>query len=92
MIDERTLPAAGWYTDPGCASRLRWWDGNTWTANTAERPAATVPRASVGEPTSPADVAAPGRALRSAVPIELRYSGPIMIGLGVIALILGATS
>jgi hypothetical protein len=22
---------AGWYTDPGNAQRLRWWDGRAWT-------------------------------------------------------------
>ena len=25
------MPKAGWYPDPGDASRRRWWDGNAWT-------------------------------------------------------------
>lgn len=42
--DERPLPAsaapssaaAGWYADPRGEQRLRYWDGDNWTAHTAE--------------------------------------------------------
>lgn len=30
----------GWYPDPQDPSRLRWWDGRAWTAQTAARPVA----------------------------------------------------
>lgn len=31
-------PIAGWYPDPsGDQTKLRWWDGNQWTDNYAER-------------------------------------------------------
>lgn len=29
------LPAAGWYTDPWDATRIRWWDGEEWTGYAA---------------------------------------------------------
>jgi uncharacterized RDD family membrane protein YckC len=31
-----TAAAAGWYPDPRGEKRLRWWDGETWTADTAD--------------------------------------------------------
>lgn len=31
-------PGAGWYTDPGDASALRYWDGSRWTDHTAPMP------------------------------------------------------
>ena len=31
-------PAAGWYRDPSGEGDLRYWDGRTWTDQTAERP------------------------------------------------------
>lgn len=37
------MTPAGWYADPQDPLRLRWWDGFTWTAQTAPHPAA--PRA-----------------------------------------------
>ncbi len=30
-------PAPGWYNDPADPTRLRWWNGHTWTATTAVR-------------------------------------------------------
>jgi hypothetical protein len=33
---------AGWYTDPGDSSQLRWWDGAAWTPHVQE--AAAPPR------------------------------------------------
>jgi hypothetical protein len=35
MSDEVVLPAAGWYTDPSDESRIRYWDGATWTDHVA---------------------------------------------------------
>jgi hypothetical protein len=33
-----SIPVAGWYADPGDpASRLRYWDGATWTYHTSPR-------------------------------------------------------
>jgi hypothetical protein len=29
---------AGWYVDPSAPGRMRWWDGTSWTATTAEQP------------------------------------------------------
>ena len=29
---------AGWYVDPSAPGRMRWWDGASWTATTAEQP------------------------------------------------------
>jgi len=40
---------AGWHTDPGDGSALRWWDGSQWTAHTRPRPSAPQP-----SPASPA--------------------------------------
>ena len=34
------LPPAGWYTDTADPTRVRWWDGSEWTADT---PAADQP-------------------------------------------------
>lgn len=33
------LPPAGWYDDPHDPDRIRWWDGQAWTAYVAPRPA-----------------------------------------------------
>jgi hypothetical protein len=30
-------PPAGWYPDPGDASRMRWWGGERWTDHVAVR-------------------------------------------------------
>ena len=40
MSGERTgaLPAPGWYDDPTAPSKLRWWDGRSWTGHVAARP------------------------------------------------------
>jgi Protein of unknown function (DUF2510) len=38
MVDSTSeaLPVQGWYSDPWGIEPLRWWDGHTWTACTAE--------------------------------------------------------
>ncbi len=35
---QQAPPAANWYPDPQNPLLVRWWDGQAWTANTAERP------------------------------------------------------
>jgi hypothetical protein len=37
-VSAPTSPVAGWYTDPGQASLVRYWDGGAWTEHTAPRP------------------------------------------------------
>jgi hypothetical protein len=34
-VPPRTLPRAGWYSDPYRRARLRYWDGRAWTGHTA---------------------------------------------------------
>lgn len=36
-----TLPPEGWYRDPVEPSRLRFWDGESWSSHTQESPPAT---------------------------------------------------
>lgn len=31
VIDQPTVPDAGWYVDPDRADRVRWWNGQMWT-------------------------------------------------------------
>jgi hypothetical protein len=58
-----TLPPQGWYPDPNEPGLLRWWDGQTWTAQTQPSTAGPVPGAGaeggatqrVGDFTIPAD-------------------------------------
>lgn len=51
-----TTPDAGWYTDPGDARRVRWWDGATWTEHVrsheaqAEAEAPGYPQTYAGRP------------------------------------------
>lgn len=33
-----SLPAAGWFQDPGGQPHLRWWDGTTWTEHILPQP------------------------------------------------------
>jgi hypothetical protein len=42
------LPPAGWYTDTADPTRVRWWDGSEWTADT--RPAADQPPPGTARP------------------------------------------
>lgn len=41
----------GWYADPQDPSRMRWWNGTTWTEQTAARPIAP-PTSAYGSPTN----------------------------------------
>ena len=41
-MPEATRPA-GWYPDPNSDRHWRWWDGASWTSNTAPRWARTAP-------------------------------------------------
>jgi hypothetical protein len=43
MSEENSLPAAGWYPDPADATRIRWWDGQTWTQHVAVADGAITP-------------------------------------------------
>lgn len=57
MSDTTGIPAA-WYTDPGDARQLRYWDGRGWTAQVAPNPAlapapAPAPAASPAAPPAP---------------------------------------
>ncbi|NHN56138.1 DUF2510 domain-containing protein [Calidifontibacter sp. DB0510] len=57
-----TSPAAGWYPDPSQPSRLRYWDGSTWTDFTKPAPAsstAAVQASTPGQPSSSDSSAAP---------------------------------
>jgi hypothetical protein len=54
-----TTPDAGWYTDPGDAQRVRWWNGAGWTEHVRPHPEAVQPVAPVyhvqpAYPTQPA--------------------------------------
>jgi len=55
-MDERGLPAPGWYTDP--TGEVRWWDGAAWTAHTAPHPAGSTaslpPKPAAPAPAAPA--------------------------------------
>lgn len=49
------LPTSGWYEDPDDASKVRWWDGQTWTDHRTEAPTSTAGQ----ETSSPPATAAP---------------------------------
>lgn len=38
MTDSGQLPRADWYSDPTDPARMRYWDGQTWTADTRQLP------------------------------------------------------
>jgi hypothetical protein len=72
VLDQRTLSAtpagAGWYSDPIDPSRLRWWDGSSWTARlAATKPSGPTqrgvqtfaPRTGAAVPPSPVDAPTP---------------------------------
>jgi hypothetical protein len=65
-------PPPGWYADPGGTPQLRWWDGNTWTANLSgfAPPVATQPVAPVTAPAIPPQAAPYGY---QPVPPTMRY-------------------
>jgi Protein of unknown function (DUF2510) len=41
---QQAPPAANWYPDPQNPQLVRWWDGQAWTANTADRPRPEAPK------------------------------------------------
>jgi len=45
-----TSPSPAWYPDPHDPARIRWWDGQTWTENVRDRPAAAPPPAAPAWP------------------------------------------
>lgn len=51
MSEEISLPAAGWYPDPADASRIRWWDGQTWTQHVAVADGGATPASPQPSPT-----------------------------------------
>jgi len=68
MSEENSLPAAGWYPDPADATRIRWWDGQTWTQHVAVADAAATPAAPQPDrstPSAPAPVPSPAKAGRN---------------------------
>lgn len=60
-------PAAGWFADPHDPSRLRWWDGATWTAH-VHPPIVEAPVA----PVTPVTQAAPVNQAAPASRVEAR--------------------
>ncbi|WP_374009882.1 DUF2510 domain-containing protein [Leifsonia sp. LS-T14] len=44
--DGRSLPPAGWYSDPQDPTRERWWDGTGWSEHQRDR--AIAPPAPAG--------------------------------------------
>ena len=58
MSETNSLPAAGWYPDPADSSRIRWWDGQTWTQHVAVADGGTTPATPQTAP-APAPVPAP---------------------------------
>lgn len=90
------LPPAGWYPDPGDASRERWWDGKAWAehvrqsqnaAPVAPPPAPVAPSPSTPAPHAPVSApwvrADPAGAPTSDEPWRPSWAGqPSKIGLG----------
>lgn len=79
--------SAGWYTDPHDSSKLRWWDGQTWTSHEAPHPerqgkSAPAPEAAAaGAPGTAAQPAAPSLASVEP-PVARRKVRPLPLLLG----------
>ncbi|WP_431245306.1 DUF2510 domain-containing protein [Leifsonia xyli] len=66
MSDEGS-PAAGWYTDPADAARVRWWNGSRWTEHTRPQPESSSSAVDTGTmPEAAAATLGPRRAARLA--------------------------
>ncbi|MBV9661497.1 MAG: DUF2510 domain-containing protein [Acidimicrobiales bacterium] len=48
MDQQRGYPSSGWYPDPGDETRIRYWSGTGWTADTRPRWAPPSPRVAPG--------------------------------------------
>ena len=69
MTDTRqTLPAAGWYYDPGNHTQVRWWNGAAWTDN-----AVPVPHVDPVDPVDPVLPATSGASSRQSLAIGSEY-------------------
>lgn len=72
-------PEAGWYADPGDATRYRYWDGTAWTDKT--RPATGGTDSDVG-----AGGAAKTRR-RRLLPLAIAAGGVLVVGAGAVAIV-----
>jgi len=73
-----TSPEAGWYTDPGDATRHRYWDGNAWTDKS--RPGTD------GSATGPASGGSNVKRRGRLLPISLAAGVVVAVGAAVITL------
>lgn len=66
-----TTPTPGWYPDPQLSTQMRWWDGQTWTADVYERVEPPGGYLSEGAATSSTATAS------SATAVQARPAGPV---------------
>ena len=62
------MPIANWYPDPADPTRVRWWDGESWTEHTQPRPAPVIDPSSMRAPASYEQYAMPSAFAPDALP------------------------